>query len=444
MPIAADPCHSMRPRGSEPWLADMGTSPTQVTSESSSPATTMWYGPDLDPLLLLPCAHRKINGCNDASEAQRQHLQFRLGHRARCTTYARQVCSVISSHEQGAGPLASALLPRNLPWLSSWTCTQWCEQVILTPETWTRASSAAPPQLFGKQGTNPWTVASAQSGSNWFSTTLPGAFGPHFGHVRPAAAREGGPPHQTSALPFLCFAELSDSLGLLVPTCVTSSPSCSSKLGIAAARESLLYGYSRPHLHYPNFDKEAPVSLLRGRRKDDTVVALGSHFCQALDRDLSHHCVFNVKAPGHRVGGNKSVSRSLTKSHGIILCRFERWQNACRQLLLGEIEAANATPCGVSYSGVAAHTVTLAQPGPWRVHVPVRFSTLSPCSKGSTGKQQSSPGRKSEVRYGMQPAFRASTATYLRLPFPQAVRGGKWQPTQNWLTCRLHARFLSV
>ena len=30
-----------------------------------------------------------------------------------------------------AGPRASTLLPRNLPWPSSWACAQWNEQVIL-------------------------------------------------------------------------------------------------------------------------------------------------------------------------------------------------------------------------------------------------------------------------------------------------------------------------
>ena len=120
------------------------------------------------------------------------------------------------------------------------------------------------------------------------------------------------------------------------------------------------------------------------------------------------------------------------------------------QFLTGEIEAA--TLWGVSFSGVAAHVMLSTS----HIHhsgqattkslecacaSSPQHSALTPCSKRSTGKQQSSPGRKEihsplhfhslpkgialqpRCQPGIRlPAFRATRATYLRLPGPQAVR----------------------
>ena len=117
---------------------------------------------------------------------------------------------------------------------------------------------------------------------------------------------------------------------------------------------------------------------------------------------------------------------------------------------------------GVSYSGVAALVVLPTS----YIHYTCQGTSgslecastsslqhlaLSRCATGSTAKQQSSPGRmgchsplhrfllplgtplqprcKSEVRYGRQPAFRATGATHLRLS-PRCsgqCRGSYWQ-----------------
>ena len=96
--------------------------------------------------------------------------------------------------------------------------------VIVAPGTWTCASCAAPPRPSGKQGTHPWTVAST-------SGRCPGRLALTSGTSDLRLPANVGAPRVTSALPFLCFAELSDSLGPLVPTFVTSCSSCPSKLG---------------------------------------------------------------------------------------------------------------------------------------------------------------------------------------------------------------------
>ena len=183
-----------------------------------------------------------------------------------------------------------------------------------------------PPQPFGKQGSNPSTgcLSAARLELVLDHKSLPGALGAHVRRVWPAAARERGPPRQTSALPFLCFSELSDSLGPRVPIVVTSSSSCSSKLSIAGSRPH------RPHLHFPNSHREARVSL----------------------------CAPNARIKRSLESSGDSVGTSLTKSHRIFLCRFTHLRTACWQLLLGEIEAADATLWGVSFSGAAAHLST--------------------------------------------------------------------------------------
>ena len=72
------PRHSWRLRGA---------SPVQQKWERSSPATTMWCGPDLDPFLCFPAS-------------------------------------------------LYVILQGNFPWTSSWACTQWCKQV---PSPWNMA-----------------------------------------------------------------------------------------------------------------------------------------------------------------------------------------------------------------------------------------------------------------------------------------------------------------
>ena len=56
--------------------------------------------------------------------------------------------------------------------------------------------------------------------------------------------------------------------------------------------------------------RKTSVSPSRGQRKEDTVVALRSHLSHALDRDLSHHCVFNVKGPVTASTANSSFAPS--------------------------------------------------------------------------------------------------------------------------------------
>ena len=54
---------------------------------------------------------------------------------------------------------------------------------------------------------------------------------------------------------------------------------------------------SRAHLHYPNSDRETRVALSCGQRKDDTVVAFGSHptaTSLTIAQSTSRHLVLRV------------------------------------------------------------------------------------------------------------------------------------------------------
>ena len=105
-------------------------------------------------------------------------------------------------------------------------------QVILTPKAWTHASCTTSWQPFRKQGTGPWTDTSAQSGKNWSSTTgrCPGRLTFTSGVSSVRQPEHVGPPQQSSALPFLRFADLSDSVAhtrpdrAVLPTAVTHHP----------------------------------------------------------------------------------------------------------------------------------------------------------------------------------------------------------------------------
>ena len=203
---------------SEPWPADVGTwSRWKVRSQQPRNATAQIWTPSLASLhprrstvAMTMSSNSSVRGTDAPSTTSTlPPSQVHDGRESGLFRYQHSRADRCSP----AGPPASTLLPGNLPGTSSWACT--CKQVSLTPGTWTRASSAAPPKPFGKQGASPWTVSSAQPGSNWSSATgrlalTPGASGRRF-------PKNVAPPHQMSALRFPVFRRAQRLLGSTGP-----------------------------------------------------------------------------------------------------------------------------------------------------------------------------------------------------------------------------------
>ena len=116
-----------------------------------------------------------------------------------------------------------------------------------------------------------------------------------------------------------------------------------------------------------------------------------------------------------------SVSSSLSKSQSIaILCRFECWRTACRQLLSGEIGAANATLWSV-FSGVAAHVV-----------LPTRYVHFS--GQGATGSLEcacASSLKHSALSPSVTPSLSPSRWTAKCRCLPETVPANCLNPRSN-------------
>ena len=230
------------------------------------------------------------------------------------------------------------------------------------------------------------------------------------------------------------------------------SSACSSELGIAGTGQGLPFPASAGHTcisHTLTWKplRAADAWTTRSSPLGATVAKHWNVTSLTIASSTSRHLVTTSR----QILPSRPSQQHFAKlpfARGRVHSRFECWRTACRQLLIGEIEAANATLGSVSNSGVAAHVVLptsyIHDAGTTGSLVcacasSLQHSALSPWSKRSRGEQQGSPGRmgchsalhcyslpqgialqprcKRAERYGRRPAFRATGAlTCVSLP----------------------------